>query len=56
MTEAIYGAGFNSNGRFYAASAGMLGMTPQLPLRRRRGVDPLRRRRMLPRLCARGRH
>ena len=28
VTEAIYGAGFNSNGRFYAASSGMLGMTP----------------------------
>lgn len=28
VTEAIYGAGFNSNGRFYAASTGRLGMTP----------------------------
>ena len=28
VTEAIYDAGFNSNGRFYAASAHMLGMTP----------------------------
>jgi AraC family transcriptional regulator, regulatory protein of adaptative response / methylated-DNA-[protein]-cysteine methyltransferase len=28
VTEAIYGAGFNSNGRFYAASADLLGMTP----------------------------
>ncbi len=28
VTEAIYGAGFNSNGRFYAASSDMLGMTP----------------------------
>ena len=28
VTEAIYDAGFNSNGRFYAASTGMLGMTP----------------------------
>lgn len=28
VTEAIYGAGFNSNGRFYAASAELLGMTP----------------------------
>ncbi len=28
MTEAIYGAGFNSNGRFYAASSDLLGMTP----------------------------
>jgi AraC family transcriptional regulator of adaptative response/methylated-DNA-[protein]-cysteine methyltransferase len=28
VTEAIYGAGFNSNGRFYANSWEMLGMTP----------------------------
>lgn len=28
VTEAIYQAGFNSNGRFYADSSGMLGMTP----------------------------
>jgi AraC family transcriptional regulator of adaptative response/methylated-DNA-[protein]-cysteine methyltransferase len=28
VTEAIYGAGFNSNGRFYATSADLLGMTP----------------------------
>ncbi len=28
VTEAIYGAGFNSNGRFYSASTTMLGMTP----------------------------
>ena len=28
VTDAIYGAGFNSNGRFYATSAGVLGMTP----------------------------
>lgn len=28
VTEAIYGAGFNSNGRFYAKSAQVLGMTP----------------------------
>ena len=28
VTEAIYGAGFNSNGRFYAASSDHLGMTP----------------------------
>jgi len=28
VTEAIYGAGFNSNGRFYATSSQMLGMTP----------------------------
>ena len=28
VTQAIYGAGFNSNGRFYATSADVLGMTP----------------------------
>ena len=28
VTEAIYGAGFNSNGRFYAAATDLLGMTP----------------------------
>jgi AraC family transcriptional regulator of adaptative response/methylated-DNA-[protein]-cysteine methyltransferase len=28
VTEAIYDAGFNSNGRFYASSAQALGMTP----------------------------
>jgi AraC family transcriptional regulator of adaptative response/methylated-DNA-[protein]-cysteine methyltransferase len=28
VTAAIYDAGFNSNGRFYAASSGVLGMTP----------------------------
>jgi len=28
VTQAIYGAGFNSNGRFYAASDDPLGMTP----------------------------
>ena len=30
VTEAIYGAGFNSNGRFYATSADVLGMTPTI--------------------------
>jgi AraC family transcriptional regulator, regulatory protein of adaptative response / methylated-DNA-[protein]-cysteine methyltransferase len=29
VTEAIYGAGFNSNGRFYAESSRMLGMAPK---------------------------
>ncbi len=29
ITEAIYGAGFNSNGRFYASSTQLLGMTPK---------------------------
>ena len=28
VTEAIYGAGFNSSGRFYATASGVLGMTP----------------------------
>ncbi|MGH9632893.1 MAG: bifunctional DNA-binding transcriptional regulator/O6-methylguanine-DNA methyltransferase Ada, partial [Bryobacteraceae bacterium] len=28
VTEAIYDAGYNSNGRFYEASNGLLGMTP----------------------------
>jgi AraC family transcriptional regulator, regulatory protein of adaptative response / methylated-DNA-[protein]-cysteine methyltransferase len=28
VTEAIYGSGFNSNGRFYATSPDVLGMTP----------------------------
>ena len=28
VTEAIYGSGFNSGGRFYEASPGILGMTP----------------------------
>ena len=28
VTDALYGAGFGSSGRFYAASARMLGMTP----------------------------
>jgi len=29
VTEAIYGAGFNSSGRFYAQSSEILGMTPR---------------------------
>ena len=28
VTDALYGAGFNSNGRFYAAAPAVLGMTP----------------------------
>ena len=28
VTEAMYGAGFNSSGRFYASTSGALGMTP----------------------------
>jgi AraC family transcriptional regulator of adaptative response/methylated-DNA-[protein]-cysteine methyltransferase len=30
VTEAIYGAGFNSSGRFYEKSAAVLGMTPAI--------------------------
>jgi AraC family transcriptional regulator of adaptative response/methylated-DNA-[protein]-cysteine methyltransferase len=30
VTEAIYAAGFNSNGRFYAKSSKILGMTPRV--------------------------
>jgi AraC family transcriptional regulator of adaptative response/methylated-DNA-[protein]-cysteine methyltransferase len=29
VTQAIYGAGFNSNGRFYATASDVLGMTPR---------------------------
>ena len=29
ITEAIYGSGFNSSGRFYATAPGLLGMTPK---------------------------
>jgi AraC family transcriptional regulator of adaptative response/methylated-DNA-[protein]-cysteine methyltransferase len=29
VTQALYGAGFNSNGPFYAGASGMLGMTPR---------------------------
>ncbi len=29
VTQALYGAGFNSNAPFYAGSSGMLGMTPR---------------------------
>ncbi len=39
VTEAIYGAGFNSNGRFYAASAGLLGMTPKAWRNGGRGIE-----------------
>ena len=28
VTDALYGAGFNSNGRFYAAAPDILGMAP----------------------------
>ena len=50
VTAAIYGAGFNSNGRFYATSSETLGMTPNqfragAPERR----DQIRHRRKLAR-------
>jgi AraC family transcriptional regulator of adaptative response/methylated-DNA-[protein]-cysteine methyltransferase len=38
VTEAIYGAGFNSNGRFYAASRDALGMRPTDYRRGARGI------------------
>ena len=48
VTDAIYGAGFNSSGRFYAAAAGRARHdADELPVRRRGRVDPLRRRRVL---------
>lgn len=39
VTEAIYGAGFNSNSRFYAAAKGVLGMTPTEYKRGGEGAD-----------------
>jgi AraC family transcriptional regulator of adaptative response/methylated-DNA-[protein]-cysteine methyltransferase len=39
VTEAIYNSGFNSNGRFYASSSQVLGMTPR---RYRAGGDLMR--------------
>ena len=57
VTEAIYDAGFNSNGRFYAKSAEVLGMAPDEISRRRCGrIDPLRRRGMFARLDPRRSH
>jgi AraC family transcriptional regulator, regulatory protein of adaptative response / methylated-DNA-[protein]-cysteine methyltransferase len=38
VTEAIYEAGFNSNGRFYAKSSGILGMKPKDYRNRGRGA------------------
>ena len=53
VTEAIYGAGFNSNGRFYATSSEALGMTPnQFRAGGRRCGDQIRDRRKLARLGA----
>ena len=48
VTDAIYGAGFNSSGRFYEKSAEILGMTPT-DFRARRAAcrDPLRDGRLL---------
>lgn len=39
VTEAIYGAGFNSSGRFYATSSELLGMTPSAFRAGGRGVS-----------------
>ena len=51
VTEAMYGAGFNSSGRFYATAGGRArDDADQLPGRRRGRGDPLRRRRVLARL------
>ena len=50
MTDAIYDAGYNSNGGFYAASPALLGMTPsQFRAGAPGTVDTLRGRRMLAR-------
>ncbi len=54
VTQAIYDAGFNSNGRFYATSADVLGMAPSIF--RAGGADeetPIRRGHLLARLRAR---
>ncbi len=39
VTSALYDAGFNSNGRFYAASDAMLGMTPKRFQKGGSGID-----------------
>ena len=39
VTAAMYNAGFNSSGRFYAASSGVLGMTPTAFRKGGRGAD-----------------
>src|SRR6185503_15440009 len=39
VTEAIYGAGYGSSGRFYAASNGRLGMTPSAYRAGGRGLE-----------------
>jgi len=39
VTEAIYGAGFNSNGRFYEAATRELGMTPTAFLKGGKGIS-----------------
>ena len=50
VTEAIYDAGFNSSGRFYAdVRPGAGHDADRLPRRRRRRGDPLRHRRVLAR-------
>ena len=51
VTEAIYDAGYNSNGRFYETSNEVLGMTPiKLSRRRRQDGDTLCRRRVFARV------
>ena len=50
VTSAIYGAGFNSNSRFYETSNQVLGMTPSAYRAGRQGRrDPFRDRRVLAR-------
>jgi AraC family transcriptional regulator, regulatory protein of adaptative response / methylated-DNA-[protein]-cysteine methyltransferase len=46
VTEAIYGAKLNSNGRFYATSSEVLGMTPTNSALAVMGHPLLRHRRM----------
>ena len=54
VTEAIYDAGFNSNGRFYATSSETLGMTPEpVPLRRRQRRNQVRNQPKLARIATR---
>ena len=45
VTSAIYGAGFNSNSRFYESSNEVLGMTPKTFRGRQRRRDSFRGRR-----------
>ena len=57
VTDAIYEAGFNSNGRFYERSAQTLGMhAARLSRRRQRRIDPLRGGAVFARVDPRRRH